>query len=389
MTRPDALLVEHLIDRFNVLFGVPPRLLAWAPGRVNLIGDHTDYCEGFALPIAIDLHTVVAAAPSASGRDILRIASLQQSASLARPLALPVADAHRAVGDWSDYLRGVAAGYARLAGSLPALDVLIGGDLPLGAGLSSSASLELAFAMLLERSGAPSLSVDERIRLCQRAEHEFPGMPCGILDQYSVAMARTDTAMLLDCRAVTSVPVSIASDIAFALIDSGVRHALVDGGYEQRLHEARAAEARLACSLRDATEEDLGRLPDDTLRRRARHIISENTRVHAFADALAKRHWSDAGAIMFESHRSLAEDYAVSCPEVDELVDAARTAGAVGARMTGGGFGGAVICLVEAARQKDFEDALKYQMPRTKSPVAAPRWVRASSGAMAEALTAQ
>lgn len=362
---------------FARTFGSPPLSVAWAPGRVNLIGDHTDYCEGFAMPIAIDRYTVCLSRPSKEPG--LRVRSAAQNTLV----EISASIAHTPKHDWTDYLLGVLEGFRERGAVIDGLDVLVAGDLPQGAGLSSSAALETAFALTLEHATGLALPAGDRITLCQQAENEFAGMPCGVLDQFAVNMGRAGSAMLLDCRARTADYVTLPRDPAFAVLDSGVRHALVDGGYAKRLAQVRRAEQHLGISLRDACLDDLGALDDPLLERRARHVITENQRVHAFAAALTAHDGPLAGQLMLDSQRSLAGDYEVSCPEVDDLVTACLNAGALGARMTGGGFGGSVIALVPAERREAFDAALSAGADADMPSVSAPLWLHPVDGAAA------
>jgi galactokinase len=333
-------LLHKAFDRFRDTYGRAAEFAAVAPGRVNLIGDHTDYAGGLALPCAIDLYTVAVAAAREPGA-----ATRVLSDASATALELPAAPDAQRVGDWGDYLRGVRWGFARAGIAHPALDVLLLSNVPLGAGLSSSAALELAFASLLETAAGQQLAPHDRALLCQRAERDFAGVPCGILDQFAITFAEAAHAMLLDCRAQEVTQTALPDSAALLLIDSRVSHDLADGEYAKRRAQVEAAERALPSALRDCSAADAESLEDPLLRARARHVTTENERVKRFAAALAAGDREHAGQLMLESHRSLAEDFAVSCAELDWLVATAMEAGAFGARMTGGGFGGSVICL--------------------------------------------
>ena len=361
--------------QFQARYGREPAWTALAPGRVNLIGDHTDYSGGLALPFAVDLYTVACAAPGEQG---LRLSSASQPVAAELDLDRAAAPS----GDWTDYVLGVVAGYRARGIRLPALDIHISGNLPLGAGLSSSAALELAVAVLLERVAGIELSSADRARLCQRAEQDFAGMPCGILDQFAIALAREGQLLRLDCGDQSVDWIPFPTELALLVIDSGVRHNLVDSAYGERRRQCEAAVQQLGRGLRDATPGDLERLDDPVIRSRARHVVTENRRVETFIDALSRADWRVAGAVMAESHASLAGDYEASCPEVDHLVEAAAEAGAIGARMTGGGFGGSVICLMhhdqcaavaETVAGGYLESFGRSAIPRAVRPVAAPR----------------
>ncbi len=331
---------------------------AVAPGRVNLIGEHTDYNDGWVLPMAIDRYTAVAAAP---GRDpgsiTVRSLALEEEGSLSlNALDTP----HPTL--WMRYVQGVIQQYAERGLLCPALDMVIASSVPLGGGLSSSAALELAVAHLLEQVTERPLSSAERIQASLKAEREMAGVPCGIMDQTVVERARRGHALLLDCRdqAVRSIPFSPEA-VALLVIHSGVSHALAEGAYAQRRSDCeRACELLGVNALRDVNADSLDRLGEHPLLcRRARHVVTENARVIQAATAMEASDWVHLGALMTESHRSLRDDYEVSCPELDTLVDfALAERGVYGARLTGGGFGGCVIALVDEASFEAIADGI-------------------------------
>ncbi|WOJ94542.1 galactokinase [Congregibacter variabilis] len=378
MTDSVTALLQALGKSLEKLSTSKPVWAAQAPGRVNLIGDHTDYSQGFALPMGVNLYTLAIAAPGAAGSDAIRILSTREGEAV-----LPLDGENPRRGDWTDYLRGVLEQYRKRNVVIPAMDVVIGGNLPLGAGLSSSASLELCFATLVELASAHPIQKMERALLCQQAEHDYAGVPCGILDQFAVSFAKENQAMLLDCRERSIQPVNIPSQLRVAIVDSGVSHALADGGYATRRAQVEAAQAQLGSSLRDACSKDLVKITDDTIRARARHVISENERVLAFAQALKNDDMQTAGQLMYASHESLSRDFAVSCDELDTLVEAAREAGAIGARMTGGGFGGSMIAFVDIGGEATFERIVSKGFTDAGFGYAQIRWVTAVAGAQA------
>jgi galactokinase len=359
-------------------YGKRPGWIAVAPGRVNLIGDHTDYSGGLALPMAIDRYTVALAAPRGDSGDFHRIYSAQRG-----ELVLPSRESTVPCGDWSDYLRGVLAQYLERGIVAAAMDIVIGGNLPIGAGLSSSASLELCFAALLEAASEQQLNPLERALLCQRAEHSYAGVPCGILDQFTISFAEAGSAMLLDCHSRETTPIVLPPDIAIAIVDSGVSHALGDGGYAQRRREVETAEALLGKSLRDCRESDVQAIADPQVASRARHVISENLRVEGFAKSISDGDMQTAGELMYSSHRSLAQDFCVSCDELDTLVAAAKAAGALGARMTGGGFGGSMVCLLDADNTDRFAQTISQHYRQAGYGEAITRWVSPVAAASA------
>ena len=344
---------------FRECFGRPPCLAAVAPGRVNLIGEHVDYCGGFVLPMAIERDTLIVAAerPAAAGEPVARV----HSTAFHETVELPLVPGRVQPGDvpvtgWSRYVAGVIAGFLERGATIPSFDAVVDSTVPLGGGLSSSASLEVAAATLLAALAGHAIEPLELALLCQRAEHEFAGVPCGVMDQCASALASPEHLLLLDCRSLDVVQVPFARpDLTVLVTNSNVRHALDDGGYAARRADCERAAAMLgvAC-LREATlsqvEAARGEL-GDTGFRRARHVVTEIARVQSAADVLTRGMWNALGELMAASHVSLRDDYEVSCPELDLLVDlAAGEPGVIGTRMTGGGFGGCTVTLVETAR---------------------------------------
>ncbi len=336
---------------FRDYYGREPAWVSVAPGRVNLIGEHTDYTGGLAMPFAIG-HAVAIAADRARTGDVTRAATARDDSTTSIDLA---ADPLPRAGDWSDYLRGVIQGHRDAGIDAGTLDLYVHSDLPSGAGLSSSAALEVATALIVEAAAARPHDPERTIRLCRQAEHDYAGVPCGYLDQFAVVMARHGACLLFDARALQATPVPFAlPETELLLLDSGVRHALGDSEYPRRRAECEAAEQALGCSLRDATAAAVEQLlaQDSLLGRRARHIVSENARVLAMRDAMEQGDRAAAGALMYAGHTSLAQDFEISAAEIDWLVercrDDANGGDVYGARMTGGGFGGAIIALVRA-----------------------------------------
>ncbi|MBW7905821.1 MAG: galactokinase [Phycisphaerae bacterium] len=349
-----------LRSAFVARYGRPAARAARAPGRVNLIGEHTDYNDGFVLPIAIEQSLWAVAAPRHD--DALRVYSDAlrdlQTWTLADG---PHADAPR----WTRYVHGVATLLRRRMPSLDGADLLITGDLPLGGGLSSSAALEGCTALVLCGLAGCELPLEELAAICRSAEHEFAGVPCGLMDQYASLLSRQGCALLLDCRSrrFEHVPCRLDQH-ALLVVDSGVRHELASGEYAARRRECGEALKLLrracprAAALRDVAPADVARCAaDESLRRdagamrllaRARHVVTENERTLAAAAALRAEDWPELGRLMSASHASLRDDYQVSCAQLDALVERLeRCPGVLGARMTGGGFGGCVVALVE------------------------------------------
>ena len=312
-----------------------------APGRVNLIGEHTDYNQGFVLPMALELSVHVSSEPSPD--DTLRISSEQRQESRAWNIDdIPRLHAAR---HWSDYPIGVAQQLIIAGFPIEAATLTIRSTVPEGAGLSSSAALEVACALaFLDGREMPPLDL---ALLCQRAEREFVGMPCGIMDQYVAVFGVEHAAVEIDCRSLTRRIVPLPRDAAFVAVNTMVKHALASSAYADRVAECAEEAAALGVeSLRDAKEASSPR---------ARHVISENRRVRQFVEASARCDLREMGLLMIESHRSLQYDYEVSCPELNFLVEAALTIdGVCGSRMTGGGFGGCTVTMLRDGAQENF-----------------------------------
>jgi galactokinase len=353
--RTDTASAAMFADRY----GRQPEGVWGAPGRVNLIGEHTDYNDGFALPFAISAGVYVAAAARDDG--ILALTSRQQGGTVVEiPLA---ALAPGAPGGWAAYPAGMAwalrsAGH-RVGGASLAIDA----DLPAGAGLSSSAALECAAGLALADLYELTVSRPELAALGRHAENDFVGAPTGLMDQLAVLLGEAGHALLLDCREGTGVLVPLdvaAAGLELMVIDTRAQHELTDGGYGARRSNCEAAARALGVrSLRDVPGPDaLGRLADPLLRRRARHVVTENARVLQTAELLRAGELRRVGPLLTASHESLRHDFEVSWPEADVTVEAAIGAGACGARMTGGGFGGSVIALVPAGMSADVAGAV-------------------------------
>jgi galactokinase len=343
---------------FAERFGARPRWGASAPGRVNLIGEHTDYNGGFVLPMAIDRRCVAVAGP-AQDAGVSRVFSVELGEEWGMDVrgrvevGMRCADGRElARGTAISYAAGVFAGFAGRGAQLANLDVVIASDVPIGGGLSSSAAMEVSVATLLEQAAGTRLSAMEKVLLCQRAEHEFAGVPCGIMDQVAAVMGRAGHALLIDCRegSVEEVAMPPREQAVVLVVNTSVRHALADGEYGRRRAACAAAAVKLGVgSLREVTEGmfAVGDLSEEELRC-ARHVVRENARVLAAAAALRDGDLRRLGELMVESHESLQDDYRVSCAELDEVVESARgCAGVLGARMTGAGFGGCAVVLVE------------------------------------------
>ena len=330
-------------------YGSQPEGVWFAPGRVNLIGEHTDYNGGFVLPFALSTGVAVAAGRRGSGITV-RSRQLGGGAVTAPGDGLVPG----AAGGWAAYPLGMAWALAAAGHPPGGTAVAIDSDLAIGAGLSSSAALECAVGLALAELHGLALTRPELAALASRAENEFAGAPTGIMDQSAALLCQAGHALLLDCRSGASQDVPLdpgIAGLALLVIDTGVRHALSDGRYAERRRSCEAA-ARAAgvTSLRDLADrpEAVAELADPQLRRRARHVVTENRRVVAAAGLLRRGELAAVGPLLTDSHASLRDDFEVSWPRADVAVDSAIAAGAAGARMTGGGFGGSVIALVPA-----------------------------------------
>lgn len=354
--------VANLSNEFRTRFGSTPRLFQ-APGRVNLIGEHTDYNDGFVMPFAIDRQTVVAGSLRDDTELNVRALDLDETATV------DLAD-HPITrrGNWIGYVEGSVRCVAERTGSgLRGADLMITSTVPIGAGLSSSAAIEIAIGFAILSLNTVPIDRKQLAFAGQQAEHEFVGIRSGIMDQFASVFGRNGSAMLLDCRSLEIDYVSVArEDISFAVIDTKVKHNLASSEYNTRRAECESGVAILQKdypkirSLRDVTMEMLER-PDnglpDTIRRRCRHVVSENERTLAAADAFRRSDLAKVGELMLASHRSLRDDYEVSCPELDLLVDAAVSIdGVYGARMTGGGFGGCTVNLIDKQAVRELQE---------------------------------
>jgi galactokinase len=351
---------------FRDRFGTDPEGVWHAPGRVNLIGEHTDYNEGFVLPFA--LGPGVRAAAAASGGDLLEFSSRQAPSHQVTVHAGALAPG--CVTGWAAYAAGVVWALREAGYQLGGARVAIDSDLPQGAGLSSSAALECAVAVALTGLYGIDVPAQQLAQIARRAENEFVGVPSGIMDQSASLLCRKGHALLLDCRtlATSYVPFDpAAAGLELVVTDTRVRHDLTDGAYADRRQACEEAARLLGVpALRDVTDPGaaLRRLPDPVLRRRARHVITDNHRVQAVVGLLRAGVMSEVGALLNASHLSLRDDFEISWPQADAAVAAANAAGALGARMIGGGFGGSVIALVPAGRVGEIADAVGAEYAR-------------------------
>ena len=350
---------RHVAREFRQRYGEPIGIFR-APGRVNLIGEHTDYNDGFVMPAALAFFTYVAAGPRRDRR--LSVYSVDFDESRSFDLSDLGAGPN---GHWSDYVRGVAGVLQARGNAIRGANLVIKGEVPIGAGLSSSAAVEVATALALLTNSDLAWSGIQVAKACQRAEHEYAGTKCGIMDQFISCFGRANHALLLDCRSLKSELLEIEDRVRIVLCNTMVRHDLADGEYNHRRADCEAGVRGLQRylpeirALRDVTlvqlSEHVADLPAITFRR-CRHVISENARVLDAAQALKDGDLTRFGDLMDASHISLRDDYEVSCKELDLMVSLARKCrGVLGSRMTGGGFGGCTVNLVEAETVEEFK----------------------------------
>ena len=350
--------LEPLVRRHMERFGVAERAFQ-APGRVNLIGEHTDYTGGLVMPAAIDFNTVAVVGPAKDGRSVIHSVDFKKEFEFDAS-ALP----EKAKHDWTDYPAGVLWSLKQSGVVTPQFTMTLQGDVPLGAGLSSSASIEVAVAFAALALAGKSMALTDVALACKKAENGFVGAQSGIMDQYIACCGVKDHALVIDTRDLGSRAVPLPSDVRLVICNSMVKHSHAGGEYNERRAEVEEGSRALRVvnpdihELRDATLEDLeearGSMSENAFLR-CRHIITENVRVEEAATALAAGDMKRMGELMAEAHASYRDDFAASCPEVDLLVElAAAEPGLIGARLTGGGFGGCTVNLVEAAHAEAF-----------------------------------
>ncbi|HEV2418402.1 MAG TPA: galactokinase [Terriglobia bacterium] len=375
-------------QEFRKIFGASPEVVVRAPGRVNLIGEHTDYNQGFVLPAAIDRYCWYAGRRRPGAEVHVYSVDFQKRAQF--NLSRIERDG---IDHWSDYLRGVSKLIQETGASLSGAEIALGGDVPREAGLSSSAAVEIgasAFWKKLMNLDADPVSL---AKLAQAAENGFMGIPCGIMDQFVSALGRKDHALFLDCRDLHYRHVPLGASTKIVVCNSGVKRTLAQSEYEIRTQQCAEAVRRLrsagiaANSLRDVSTENLNRskqVLDDVLLRRARHVVTENDRVLDAVKALQEGDLGHFGKLMNQSHASLRDDYQVSCLELDTLVELAqKQPGVFGARMTGAGFGGCTVNLVRQEAAGAFADAVRDGYRKALGIEAEIYTFQASDGAMA------
>ncbi len=381
-----------MMSSFGSIFAEVARVYASAPGRINLIGEHTDYNEGFVLPMAIQHRTYVVARPMYG--DLVRVKSVGfnkiEEFCIRRPLVKN--------DGWVDYVMGVTDQFIRSGRHIDGFWAYYLGEVPIGLGLSSSAALEVATAVMLSEMYGHPLKPQETALLTRTAEAEFVGVRCGVMDQMTSLLAKEGNALFIDCRDLSceQIPLKL-KDALFVAVDTKVTRQLGTGSYNDRRAECEAAAAALkkvnpkATALRDASLSDLDKIKgsvSETILRRARHVVTENARVLKAKDLLKKGALPGFGALMYDSHVSLKDDYEVSVKELDAVVEAARaTAGVYGARMTGGGFGGCAVALLERSALPAFTEAVTAAFAAKEWTAPEVFEVKASAGAKAERLS--
>ena len=365
----NLMLQQRLLPAFVNAFDATPSLWVQAPGRVNLIGEHTDYNDGFVLPCAIDVGTLVAVRPRDDA--LVRVCATDYGHTIDEfRIDGPIARRERA--PWANYVRGVLEVMRQRGLPLKGANLAIAGDVPRGAGLSSSASLEVAIAQVFQILGSLSeLTPTDLALMAQRAENEFVGCRCGVMDQLISARGEAGHALLIDCRSLQTQAVPLPAQAAVMIVNSAIRRGLVDSAYNERRQQCEQAAAHLGVpALRDATLallDERGAVLPEVVRRRARHVITENQRTLQAAEALRGDDLRRLGVLMAQSHASMRNDFEITTPAIDRLAQILRDAIGEhgGARMTGGGFGGCVVAVLPAERVDPARDAVErhYRSP--------------------------
>ncbi len=354
---PMPLEKPEIAARFQERYGAPPHWIVRAPGRVNLIGEHTDYNDGFVLPMAIDRAVWIALRSREDRKVVLHAADFGRGGEFS------LDDLRRGQPGWLEYLKGTAWALREAGRPLAGWEGVLAGDVPIGAGLSSSAALEVAAARAFAAVGGLGWDPVEMAMLCRRAENEWVGVHCGIMDQLIATEGRAGHAVLIDCRTLQSRHVPMPAEVAVVVLDTGTRRGLADSAYNERRAQCRsAAEFFQQPALRDVDLDLFQQLSgglDDVIRRRALHVITENDRTLQAVEAMNRGDIAALGVLMHKSHESLRDDYEVSSPALDAIVEAAGAHPACfGARMTGGGFGGCAVALVRQTGLDEFVPAV-------------------------------
>jgi len=359
---------RRVVAQFEKSYGRPPAIVVAAPGRVNLIGEHTDYNEGYVLPVAIDRYILVAAGPRRDRKVSLRALNLGEED------AFSLDEIERGEREWSNYGRGVAWEMERAGHRLQGMEAIIWGDLPMKSGLGSSAALEVAIAHSFQLLSNLEIEPLQLTLLCQAAENGFVGVQCGLMDQITSALGEKDRALLIDCRSLDRQLIPVPPEVDIVVADTGRRRGLLDSQYNLRRQECREGARLLGVpSLRSVSPKELAKRRSDlppTIYRRVRHVVNENQRTLEAAGAL-RGNLEAFGRLMYDSHHSLRHDFEVSCPELDILVEAARkVSGVYGSRLTGAGFGGCTVSLVTQEAVPEFQVLVtkEYEKARAKKP---------------------
>ncbi|KAM5135481.1 galactokinase [Mantella aurantiaca] len=363
--------VEEARRVYSEVYGGVPEVAVFAPGRVNLIGEHTDYNGGYVLPMALPLVTVMVGSRRGDGKICLVTTAAGADEPLKVEFEAPNGDRPLVPGTpkWANYAKGVIQHYR--AGPLPGFNAVITTSVPLGGGLSSSASLEVAMYTFLQQLCPDDGDVVQKALACQRAEHTFSGVPCGIMDQFISVMGREGHALLIDCRSLEATPFPVTDpQLSILITNSNVRHELTGSEYPTRRRQCQEAAGALhkEC-LRDASLEELeaGKAQlSDVCYKRARHVVTEIERTAEAAQALQRGDYKTFGRLMVESHNSLRDDYEVSCQELDDLVSIAmEVPGVYGSRMSGGGFGGCTVTLLETSAAETTKQRIQEKFRGT------------------------
>jgi galactokinase len=362
-------LINDTTQRYRKIYGADPEIVVIAPGRVNLIGEHTDYNNGYVLPVAIDRQIIIAAGRRNDDALHLHTADLQSSVII--PLSNVVFD-HSQL--WTNYPAGVAHLFQVAGYPIGGANFCVRGNIPIAAGLSSSAAIEIASALAFRHLYNIKISILDLIKLAQRAEVEFVGVLCGIMDQFVSVMGKKHHALFLDCMTLEYQHIPCPQSIRLIICDTGMRRELVRSAYNQRKAECEEAVRQLSKqrpnvkSLRDLSIDefqDIGKSLPSTLQKRSFHVITENERVLKCVRAMNENDLAELGKCMIESHMSLRDNYEVSCKELDAFVDIAmESEGVYGARMTGAGFGGSAICIVDEADIDSLVERLRVEYPK-------------------------
>lgn len=355
--------------QFEKSYGRPPAIVVAAPGRVNLIGEHTDYNEGYVLPAAVDRYILVAALPRKDRKVSLRALNLGEED------AFSLDEIDRGEKGWSNYGRGVAWEMERAGHRLQGMEAVTWGDLPMKAGLGSSAALEVAIAYSFQLLSNLEIELLQLAFLCQGAENGFVGVQCGLMDQMTSALGEKDHALLIDCRSLDRQLIPVPPGVDIVVSDTGKQRGLVDSQYNLRRQECWEGARLLGVpSLRSVSPKELAKRRGDlppTIYRRVRHVVTENQRTLEATEALKGGDLEAFGRLMYDSHHSLRHDFEVSCPELDILVEAARkVSGVYGSRLTGAGFGGCTVSLVTREAVPEFQArvAKEYEKATARKP---------------------